>query len=212
MEKAKMLKFIFWHLAVDGVAGDYLEFGVAQGGSLKAAVLANKFSRSKLIGVSSISRNFWGFDTFQEFISENESDKTHPTWHGQKFNSNYAIVARRFKKFKFVKLVEVDASNLDQKFPSPISSLGISQQAAIIFFDMDLYGPTLSALFWTSSLIGQGTFLIFDESFAFSGDSHKGEAAALADFMKSRSDINLRHFGNYGAGGVVYIVDLKKTI
>ena len=209
MEKAKMLKLVFWHLAVDGMGGDYVEFGVAQGGSLKAAILANKFSKSKLIGVNSVSRNFWGFDTFQKFLSENQSDKAHPTWHGSKFNSNYEIVARRFKKFKFVKLIAVDVSQLRQMYPTPSLSLGISKQAAVIFFDMDLYSPTLSALRWVSPIIGQGTFLIFDESFAFSGDVRKGEAAALTQFMVSRSDINLRYFGSYGAGGVVYIVDLK---
>jgi hypothetical protein len=209
MEKAKMLKLVFWHLAVDRMQGDYIEFGVAQGGSLKAAILANKFSKSKLIGVEPIHRNFWGFDTFQKFLSENQSDKEHPTWQGSRFNSNYEIVTRRFRKFNFVKLIAVDVSYLHDKYPTPIPSLGISKQVAVIFFDMDLYGPTLSALSWVSPLIGQGTFLIFDESFAFSGDIRKGEAAALTQFMASRDDINLRYFGSYGAGGVVYIVDLK---
>ena len=44
LAKARTLKTIFWHLNVDGLHGDYLEFGVAQGNSMRAAEIAEKTS------------------------------------------------------------------------------------------------------------------------------------------------------------------------
>ena len=57
-------------------------------------------------------------------------------------------------------------------------------------------------------LIQQGTFLIFDELHAFAGDTNKGEARALNEFIEMTPPLSLREFCNYGAGGKVFIVDL----
>jgi hypothetical protein len=73
---------------------------------------------------------------------------------------------------------------------------------------MDLYGPTKSALFWVSGIIQQGTFLIFDEFFAFGGDQKKGEARALKEFLEVYTQFSVREFANYGSGGKIFVVDL----
>jgi hypothetical protein len=72
---------------------------------------------------------------------------------------------------------------------------------------MDLYAPTLAALKWSYQAMQPGTFLIFDEYFSFSGDSNKGEAKALTDFLRKQSEIQLREFCEYGAGGKVFVID-----
>lgn len=42
LQKATMLKKVFWQQNVDAVQGDYLEFGVAHGNSMKSALLASQ--------------------------------------------------------------------------------------------------------------------------------------------------------------------------
>jgi hypothetical protein len=206
LEKARILKLIFWHLAVDGRQGCYIEFGVAQGNSLKAALFANKSAKSKIIGVHPIQRNFFGFDTFQGF-STNTTLDMHATWTGSKFNKNLSFVMRRFRKHPEVKLISVDVLNIKDNPDFSAKELKINNPA-VILFDMDLYAPTAVALQWAETIIQQGTFLIFDEPFAFNGNSRMGEALAINEFQERNPRIKLRNFATYGAGGTVFIVDM----
>ena len=73
LDKARMLKKIMWHLNVDGVNGDYFEFGVAHGHSMRAAQQAVKHSHSNKLGVKQIQRQLFGFDTFDKFIGGGRS-------------------------------------------------------------------------------------------------------------------------------------------
>ncbi len=210
LEKARALKKIFWHLNVDRIQGDYLEFGVAHGHSMRAAELAEKFSHSKALGISRTSRNLFGFDTFDKFIGGGEVDN-HPTWEGNSFNVPYKLVNQRFRRAKNVHLFQLDVNLLNpdnDRFK--YSNFGITKKAAVILFDMDLYGPTKSALVWVANLIQQGTFLVFDEYFSFGADQNKGEARALNEFLALHPEFVIRDFASYGAGGKIFVVDLSK--
>ena len=97
----------------------------------------------------------------------------------------------------------------NKKFADTVD-LGISEKAAIILFDMDLYQPTFSALSWSRQLMQTGTFLLFDEFFAFGGDSNKGEARALREFLNLNTEVSVRDYASYGAGGKIFIVEINE--
>jgi len=212
LEKARTLKLIFWQLAVDGRTGDYIEFGVAQGNSLRAAILGNKSASAKIVGVNQIERRFIGFDTFDSFSTDSFLD-THATWKGAKFSQSLKTVQRRFKHNSNVELVAVDVLKINDDERFAPESLGITNYPAVILFDMDLYAPTAAALLWCEKIIHQGTFLVFDESFSFDGSTKKGEALAIREFCQRNPSITLRTWTTYGSGGIVYIVDINpKTL
>jgi len=206
LEKARVLKKIIWHLNVDGVSGDYFEFGVAHGHSLRAAQLAINSAHSRSLGIKTISRSVYGFDTFESFKSDSPLDE-HVTWNGSAFNVPIEKVKRRFRKSKNVSLIKINALNLiSDGIPKTASSFGINSKAAVILFDMDLYSPTKAALTWSRQIMKPGTFLIFDEYYSFSGDPQKGEARALLEFLSENSDLTVRDYSSYGAGGRIFIV------
>jgi hypothetical protein len=207
LEKARALKKIFWHLNVDGILGDYIEFGVAHGHSMRSAEIAEKSSHSKSMGITRVPRQLFGFDTFEKFIGDPDLDN-HPTWEGESFNVPYESVKRRFIKSKNVHLFKLDVNTLISDLNHTFDKFGLKSKAAVILFDMDLYGPTKSALFWVSGIIQQGTFLVFDEFFAFGGDQKKGEARALKEFLEAHTEFTVREFANYGSGGKIFVVDL----
>lgn len=212
LDKARILKRIFWHLNVDGVPGDYIEFGVAHGHSLRAAEIAEKKSSSKVMGVKQVKRNLFGFDTFERFITDSSLD-VHPTWDGTAFNIDYEKITKRFRGSGNVFLIQIDANKLySEDSIVPATNFGIRSMAAVILFDMDLYAPTKAALFWSRQVIQQGTFLIFDEFFSFSGDSNRGESRALKEFLEEFPEISLRDFASYGCGGKVFVVDHSKSL
>jgi hypothetical protein len=210
LDKASMLKRVFWHLNVDQLAGDYVEFGVARGYSIKAAVLASKYAFSRAIGVRYMSRSFYGFDTFEGFSSNSNFD-SHPTWNGKLFNDTKESIERRFKRFPNVHFYKQDALELTdpRRGITSHASFGIKGNLAVVLFDMDLYGPTISALEWVYPLLQQGTFLIFDEPFAFKGDNSKGEARAISEFLAMHPEISFEIFGYYGSGGKVVVVSIS---
>jgi len=184
-----------------------LEFGVAHGHSMKSAVLAEKFSYSKAIGVKKINRNLIGFDTFEKFVSHSELD-THETWVGDLFNLPLEKIEKRFRRHKRVRFIKCDASSLSSGPTECVSqaALGVDGKSVIILFDMDLYAPTLAALRWTKQTMQQGTFLMFDEFFSFAGDFNRGEALALKKFLDENPAIQIREVMSYGSGGKVFVV------
>lgn len=208
LEKARALKKLFWHLNVDGISGAYLEFGVAHGHSMRSAQIAEATSFSQKLGIHRIKRNLYGFDTFEKFIGDAVLD-VHPTWNGDLFNVPVEKVRGRFRNAINVKFAKLDVNTLVSNKALDYKHFGINEKASIILFDMDLYGPTKSALEWSAGLLQQGTFLIFDEYFAFGGNQQKGEARALNEFLDKHSEFSVREFDNYGAGGKIFIVDIR---
>lgn len=206
LQKARALKMLFWHCAVDQVAGNYIEFGVAHGHSMRAASLAEKSAFSKTIGVKRIPRKLYGFDTFSEFISESELD-AHSTWEGSLFNLPLEVIERRFRRNPNISFVKCDVSTLaTKKSFIKQEDFDIEGKSAIVLFDMDLYAPTLAALRWVKQSLQQGTFLIFDEYFSFAGDSRKGESLAFSEFLKENPQIEAREVDTYGAGGKIFVI------
>jgi hypothetical protein len=156
-----------------------------------------------MLGVTKIERNFHGFDTFEEFNSSFELDK-HETWTGDRFQLSIHKVSRRFKKYDNVFLHKLDVQNIRDLNAETL--LGSDGKIAIALFDMDLYGPTIAALDWIQPRIQRGTYLVFDEFFAFRGDTKLGESRALEEFLTRYDDIRLRPVMQYGAGGQVFVV------
>lgn len=206
LQKARILKMLFWHCAVDQLEGNYIEFGVAHGHSMRAASLAEKSSFSKTIGVRRVSRNLIGFDTFSQFISESELD-THSTWEGNLFNLPLEKIQHRFRTNSNIRFIKCDAATLATKETyKRQEEFGITGKSAIVLFDMDLYAPTLAALRWSKQSLQQGTFLIFDEYFSFAGNSKRGESLAFAEFLQENPQIEAREVDTYGAGGKIFVI------
>ena len=215
LEKAMMIKKIFWNLNVDGTSGCYVEFGVAHGHSMRAAEVSSRKTSSASLNVKSINRNLFGFDTFEGFESTDVNDN-HVTWRGVNFTQPLNKIQKRFKNSKNISLIKINAStmasNKDEFIPA--DRFGITEKACAILFDMDLFEPTLAGLRWSRQLLKQGTYILFDELFAFEGNADRGESKALRIFLEENLDIKLQHFMSYGAGGQVFIVTCieNKTI
>jgi hypothetical protein len=211
LEKAHAIKKIFWHLNVDQLDGCYIEFGVAHGHSMRSAEIAERTSKSKVIGVKRAPRNLFGFDTFEGFVSHAADDK-HPVWEGTMYTAPISKIEDRFRNSRNVHFIKMDARKLVGIDGNTLSAkeFGVTNKAALILFDMDLYEPTLSALRWSRQLLQTGTFLLFDEFFAFGGDLNKGESRALNEFLSENPDIHLRDYSSYGAGGRIFVVQVNE--
>ncbi len=213
IEKTNAIRKAFWHLNLEKLSGDYFEFGVAFGNSLRSAQLASKKSIAPRLGVNSQPREFFAFDTFEAFTSSDKDDN-HATWTGEKFSFPFETVKARFRKNPEVKLFKGDVSDLGHDslfFKKVMGEIGSNRKVAIAMFDMDLKGPTASALRFLEPMLQNGSILIFDEFYAFGGAEELGESGALREFLVSNQNVSLREFASYGDGGRIFQVQLRES-
>jgi len=205
-----MIRKLIWQLNTDSIPGDYYEFGVAQGNSIRAAELAIRKSKYPKLGIVAQNRNIYGFDTFTGFSSPSKID-SHATWSGNKYNHALAKVNRRFDKSKIVNLIPIDVCNLSSRGDILTSgfefSIPTDSEVALILFDLDLYAPTKSALDWMKPKLKQGTFVVFDELYYFGARKDRGELRAFLEFQSENPELEFTKVASYGAGGQVFIVN-----
>jgi len=95
--KANCLRMAFYHANIDSIQGCYAEFGVASGNSLRSAEIAERKSHSRMLGIEKVSRNLYGFDTFEGFASLAAEDQ-HKVWNGTGFSFALAKYKRGSKR------------------------------------------------------------------------------------------------------------------
>lgn len=192
VEKHTVLKKALFYKQIEGLEGDYLEFGVYEGTSLKGAA-----SYWRKIGSTSMS--FYGFDSFQGMKPE-EGDK-HSFYTSFDFSTDFKVVKKRFKNFPEVKLIP---GFFQETLKKGARDRGI-KKAAIVMMDCDLYSSAKNSFNFIRPIIQKGTILILDDFYNYLGDKTKGVRAAFEEFAKS-AGLKYELMSTYGIGGVVFIV------
>ncbi len=164
-----------------GTGGDYLEFGVWKGRSFARAYHMRRYVKDKKLN----GMKFYAFDSFQGL----------PEIKGQYDNSS-----SEFKKGDYACDVETFKSNLvnkgvnlkdviiipgwyDESLSETTKKKLPLKKAAIIFVDCDLYESAIPVLDFITDYVTNGTIIIFDDWFAFSGDPEKGEQRAFKEWL-----------------------------
>ena len=196
--KIEMIKKAMWNCELEEVSGGYFEFGVYEGTSLYTALKAHKNIKSK------ISRNFYGFDSFDEGFKYFDKRDVHPFFKEGDFVSSYEKVKKRFANFKHVKLIkgyfEETVAN------GKGSDIHGNDKCAIIFIDCDLMNPAMVALDYIKPLLQEGTIVIIDDYYAYKGKEDLGTYGAFHKFLHNNPHIKAREFADYGYGGKSFII------
>ena len=193
---AKAFNFVYFNK----VDGDYLEFGVARGSTMKMALSNAKVRRMT-------EMNFYGVDTFEGFpetVGPETGFRTYRNIVGSRaFSINTLERKLGFKgidKLKFLKL-NMETGDL----ASLNGSLDLAN-LAIIHLDMDYYLPTYNALMEVRNGLKVGSVLMFDNFFFFSGNDLMGERRALSHFQQSNTNLSISEYFSYGWHGKAFIV------
>jgi len=200
LEKYKIIHHAFYLTAIEGVDGDYLEFGVFTGSSFCHAI---RCYNNNYKWEEGLITKFYGFDSFQGFGTLSHKDQ-HPFYNDLNFSVDSASVKHRINKVgsnNHVKLIE---GFFSATLNIPASEYGIVK-SRIIFIDSDTYESAAYALQFSWPSIQCGTLIILDDFFAYRGSSEHGVAMAFNEFTDHRK-IKVRQLYTYGMGGVVYVV------
>lgn len=192
-EKHDALKRALFYTEIEGVKGDYLEFGVYEGTSLLGAVSYWKKLRSPY------KRRFYGFDSFRGMRPAKGDE--HPFYTTFDFSTDYRIIRKRFASFPEVSLVP---GFFSETLRPSAKAYGI-KRAGIVMVDCDLYSAAKEVFSFVAPVTQQGTIFVLDDYYNYRGDPKKGVRAAFEEFLK-KEHVSVEQMSTYGIGGVIFLV------
>jgi hypothetical protein len=192
LQKIAAIKKAMYLVNLEGVPGDYLEFGMYEGTSFIGAFEAYRSTRLP----TTPKRAFHGFDSFEGFKYFSESD-THPFFREGDFKSSYAKTMRRIERHVRNRAEwSITPGYVEETIGGTrLQDRGI-EAVAVAFIDVDLGAPGLSP----------GSIILLDDFFAYRGSERKGVAHAFKEFREAHPHMNFRRLLDYGYGGQGFIL------
>ncbi|HEY4545707.1 MAG TPA: TylF/MycF/NovP-related O-methyltransferase [Pedomonas sp.] len=204
MTEFGMLAQAFEFAKINGVRGDYFEFGVWRGKTfIHARTMARRYRVSPIV--------FRAFDSFAGLPPVDKHTK-HEVWKEGQFACSRTEFARILASKGFAPgeydLIEgfYDQS-LNDALVGRLSSAGV--RASIVYVDCDLYESTVPVLRFIRHFLQDGTIICFDDYYNYRGQPGHGEQKALAEFLQNTPDIRLTPYMTYSPLGQSFICSLQ---
>jgi O-methyltransferase len=156
------------------ITGAYMEFGCFGGHTMRMAWKA----------FGHFGWNFYGFDSFEGLPEITEIDKQEIWAKGKlamsepEFRQIATSTGMPHNRLRTVKGFYNESLNSEL-------ATTITEKAAVIYIDCDLYISTVDILRWIPQFLQPGTFVVFDDWDAFLADPDKGERRAWREFLEA---------------------------
>lgn len=199
VEKLVAIRKAFAFANLEGITGDYLEFGVFQGTSLIGAVNAFRALQEDT------RCRFFGFDSFEGLRLEPARDAPHRVFKDKEFATSYERVLRRIKPYQKKSDIVLVKGFFADTIGSGLAGLGI-EKTRIVFVDCDLKSSAEDVFRYSACLWQRGTVLVLDDFFNYGADPDKGVCGAFTEFGRRHPELQIRDYGAFGNGGVIKIV------
>jgi O-methyltransferase len=198
----------FWDafvaLKVNGISGDYAEFGCHQAGSFQWAYQA-------MHGLSP-ERHMWAFDSWQALPDDHPRD-THPGWvlgvggvgGVDKFHAACERVGVPRTAYTAVE------GYYSETLP-PLRADGAPADIALAYIDCDLYSSTVTVLDFLEPRLKHGMIVAFDDWFCWSPTQVSGERAALEEFLADHPEWTFSRFKDIHWSGLAFVVESTEAI
>lgn len=178
------------------VEGDYLEFGVWTGRSFAEAYheIPKAFEYTKRWHSTQYPCRFFAFDSFEGLPEITGADEGGPFKKGE-----YCCDQARF--LSYLKSQSVDLNGVicvpgwyDKSLTDEVKTRHNLKRARIIHIDCDLYESTRDVLNFCTSLIQEGTVLMFDDWFQYKGNPQLGEQRAFNEWLRKNPEFQAVEF------------------
>jgi len=187
----------FSAIAVNGIPGPYLEFGVGRGMTLW---LAWRASRS--LGLDC---PLWAFDSFEGLpAGTTDVDTSHPAWvpgayanTEQSVRGNLTGLGVALDDVTFVR-------GYYNESLAPARRTGLPTSAALVYVDCDMYDSTVDTLDYLAGVLGHGTIIGFDDYFCWSPTRSSGEQLAFMEFRAEHPELTFHPYQPIGWHGMSF--------
>lgn len=176
--------------------GSIVELGIRHGANFYYLAQLIEMFNYGMRPPAHCNRHLYGFDTLEGFPSISEKDRSQHEWHEMKVGgvtTNKELVLKELEEFKKnrsliperLHLVVGDAMETVPKFVKDNPGLKIS----FLYFDFDLYEPTLMALKCLYPLVVPGGVIALDE---YGFVDFPGETRAVDEYFSGCTDIEVK--------------------
>ena len=194
----------FWDsfvaLQVNGITGDYAEFGCHTGGSFQAAYHS--------IAKITPERHMWAFDSWAALPDDHPRD-AHPGWRapgvpdaGGVENFHAANERHGVARAQYTTVEGFYKDTLPALGPE-----GAPTDIALAYVDCDLYSSTVSVLEFLRPRLKQGMIVAFDDYFCWSEAGPSGERVALREFLAENPEWHFSRYRNIHWSGLAFVVE-----
>jgi O-methyltransferase len=196
-----MLAQAFEFVRLNGIPGDYLEFGLWRGRTFLHARRMRK-----LYGLREM--HLWGFDSFQGLPEPKPEENE--IWSQGQFACSY----QEFRSILSAHGVQDHEYTLvpgffDQSLNGAQHTAMAGRKAAIVYIDCDLYESTVPVLDFINQYLSDGTIVCFDDYYCYAGRPDQGEQRALGEFLDKNPNISFQRYLTYCPVGQSFIVQRK---
>ena len=198
MNEFGMLAQAFEFAKINGVTGDYFEFGVWRGKTFRwAHVMKRRYGLTDM--------KLWAFDSFSGLPEI--ADTRDNIWKQGQFACSLAefreiLAAAGVRPHEYETVAGFYSESLDDNAHQRIGD----RQAAVVYIDCDLYESTADALKFVARHLAHGAVLCFDDYYNYKAAPDQGEARALAELRASNPGLDIIPYFNYSPLGASFIV------
>lgn len=200
------------------IPGDYLEFGVWQGDSFSAAHKHITHERANHIGLGYADSDYEAWKRTRPRFFAFDSFAGIPDVEGAEMMVDYQAGSYSCSRTDFLDNVVAKGVPLEdvvvvQGFYEETCSEATRKEfglekAAVVMIDCDLYESTVPVLEFLTSIVQQGTIIVFDDWFRFKGNPNSGEQRACREWLERNPHIELIEFWREGPQAVSFVVNL----
>lgn len=200
------LRRAFRLLALNGISGDYLEFGVAWGNTFAYA-----YDGACRAGHPA---RLWAFDSFEGLPASDDPRDNHPQWQA----GNFAVSLDRFlDRCKTAGIPRNRIEIVPGFFSDSLaaSSPGydrLPEDIAIAYIDCDMYTSTKSVLNFLAPRLKHGMVLAYDDYFCLSSKALAGNRHAFLELQKEVPQFNFLPYIQYGMCSTSFIVESRSLL
>lgn len=189
----------FTALSINGISGDYVEFGSDGGTSFNLAFQVTRHL--------SASRHLWAFDSFQGLPDTAHPRDEHPAFTPGLDQGGLS---------RFVGLCD------DRGIPRPaytcvegyfdqtlgrLAATDAPRDIALAYVDCNLYSSTVEVLAFLAPRLKHGMVVAFDDYWCWTESEVSGERAAFHEFQAEHPQWHFERFKDPTWGGVSYVVE-----
>jgi O-methyltransferase len=193
----------FWEsfaaLRVNGISGDYVEFGSASGTSMWLA--------DQHIKEHGVPRHLWAFDSFEGLPPASDPLDEHPAFlpsaSGSVLDGFHATLAAHG-------VGADDYTTVVGYYEDTLPALGHDRgptDIALAYIDCNMYSSTVTVLEFLAPRLKHGMILGFDDWYCWTENNPSGERVATEEFLAAHPEWRFVRFKDVFWGGLAFVVE-----
>lgn len=188
----------FEYTKINGVPGDYFEFGVYQGRTfLYAHELKRRYRRDDMV--------LWGFDLFTGL--PDIDDQKDNVWSRGQFACSETDLRKKLRR-SGVRESEyrLVPGYYENSLTDELHHSLAGRTAAVVYIDCDLYTSAKQVLDFVGRYLINGSVVCFDDYYCYKAAPDQGEQRALSEFLRENPEIHLVPWFDFSPLGKAFLV------